>query len=78
MSDERTLPDGVELDVIVYATSEATNATLVLALRGFTQIPDFPALVVKARTKGLLDASDWRPMTREEITAFKANEDADA
>jgi len=72
MSDERKLPDGVELDVIVYSTSETTGANAALALRGFLTVPDFSALVANRAIKGLLDASDWRPMTREEIERFKA------
>jgi hypothetical protein len=72
------LPDGVELDVIVYFHSPSLDVNVVLKLSGFSFLPNIASVADfhDTQTSTLLDATDWRRMTRDEIATYKReNED---
>lgn len=72
-------PEGVEIDLVMYLTSPSTGLQVVVGLRGmnaiapFSEAPDPREIAQSHILPGLAD--DWRLMTREEISAYKSDED---
>lgn len=73
------LPEGVEIDIITYVYSPSTDAEVRLRVGGFTSISedfakevDITALKEFELLKEI--ATDWRVMTREEISDYKRRE----
>jgi hypothetical protein len=73
------LPEGVEVDVVVYFHSPSLDVNIALRLGGFTFLPDIASVADHQgkQTATLLDATDWRRMTRDEIEAYKTDHEAD-
>jgi hypothetical protein len=81
MNDLHKLPDGVEIVVRLYLVSdkEGVDAVPTATYRGgMPAVSDLPANWREQAAHlrmgvGMLDtlASDWRPMTRDEVLAFK-------
>jgi hypothetical protein len=79
MSDIIKVPDGIEIDLIMYLTSDSTGANVRYALRGMRALTPFldkPDASVLATQAGLISmATDWRMMTINEIEEYKLDED---
>lgn len=77
------LPEGVEVELKFYLTSDKLDANVVIRLGGMTSFADSWADVVvdvnKIATANMLDklADDWRVMSREEIAQYKKDEEAE-
>jgi hypothetical protein len=72
------LPEGVEVSFQVYCTSDSTGIDIVVSLKGMKQLPVEAGLIDTAGIlRSLPEADDWRVMTRDEITEYKANEKED-
>lgn len=71
------LPEGFELSLSCYLTSESTGLDTRVRLSGMKQFSlDNLHAEAFARTAELLAiADDFRPMTRDEIAEYKADED---
>lgn len=65
------LPEGVELSLTCYFTSDETGLNIALSLYGITAPIPMPIDVDKLRSQLPDLASDWRVMTREEFKAYK-------
>lgn len=78
------LPEGAELDFKVYLTGEVDGQTIeiVLTVGGMTAFSSdvLPTLelgpIIKAHSLDTL-GTGWRAMTRDEILAYRRNQDAD-
>lgn len=71
-------PEGIEIDILVYLTSDETGIDVVGRIGGMTALPEFtgnasPDGLVKALGPHTL-ANDWRLMSREEIANYKRRE----
>lgn len=71
------LPEGVEINILIYITSPGSDVDMVVKLNGASCIPDFDALIAKSPLPTFQNIKDWRRMTREEIASYKANVDVD-
>jgi hypothetical protein len=71
----RQLPEGVEASFHIYCTSDKEGIDIVVSLKGLKALPDEDVDtngILKTLPEGIAD--DWRVMTRDEITEYKANE----
>lgn len=80
MSEElMKCPEGVELDLICYLTSDKTGLNVKISVKGLPAITSFKTVADAASlatAQGLTKfADDWRMMTRAEIKTYKEEED---
>jgi hypothetical protein len=74
-------PEGVEIDFVIYLTSESTGIDVRFALKGMPAFVGFEKACDPAALEVASGASrfapDWRMMTRAEIAEYKRGEDPD-
>ena len=79
--EDEPAPEGVEFDMSIYITSDKSGASTRLAFPGNVKRPPpsvpvnvrelIESLAPKSKLQLWAIASDWRVMTRAEITAYK-------